>query len=87
MANTISYAFKEELSPVMSEKNRVIVKTTPVPATTQKVEFSMAQKEQELVMMEQQLVSVQKRVDDLKAEISEATEALDIKEVAPVIIK
>ena len=77
----ITYQFKEAVSPIMSEKNRIIVKTIPVPATTQKVEFSMAQKEQELVMMEQQLVSVQKRVDDLKAEISEASVALKIEAV------
>ena len=61
-------------------KSRTIVKTEPVPATEQKSEFTLEQKENELSQAEESLISAQKRVDDLLAEIAEVKTALSIKE-------
>jgi septal ring factor EnvC (AmiA/AmiB activator) len=78
----IQYEFKT--TEDINDLQRTIVKSIPVPsvpATEQKVEFTLEQKQNELVSAEAQLVEAQKRVDDLKKEIGDVKTALNIGEV------
>ena len=76
MSTTYGFKTQEE----MEAKQRVIVSTVPVPATEQKIEFTLAQKEQDLANAEQQLLDAQKRVDAFKLEITTVKKALEIEE-------
>ena len=75
MAVTFEFKTTEDIDA----KGRTIVKTEPVAATESKTEFTLEQKENELVQAEQSLVDAQKRVDDLTAEIGIIKTALSIK--------
>ena len=72
----VVYEFKTTEN--IDTKSRTIVKTEPVPATESKTEFTLEQKESELVSAEQGLVDAQKRVDGLEAEILSIKAALKI---------
>ena len=71
-----TYEFKTQ--DISDDKERVIVKTIPVPATTQKVEFTLAQKERELAQLKQQLLDIQNQINVVTAEIAEASTALKV---------
>lgn len=72
----VTYTFKT--TEDIDTKSRTIVKSEPVAASTSETEFTLEQKENDLVNAEQALVDAQKRVDDLKAEIAAIKKALAI---------
>ena len=71
-----TYKFKTD--EIIDTKSRTIVKIEDVPATTKDSEFTLEQKEQQLVSAESSLVDAQKRIDDLTAEIAAIKSALKI---------
>lgn len=75
----MAVAYEYKTSEDIDTKSRTIVKIEPVPATENKIEFTLEQKENELVSAETALVDAQKRVDDLTAEIVEIKTALKIE--------
>ena len=74
MAVTFSFKTQEDIDT----KSRTIVKTEPVPATESKTEFTLEQKENELVNAKQQVLDAQARVKSLETEIAEIKKALEI---------
>ena len=75
MATTYEFLTTEDIDT----KSRTIVKTEPVPATTSTTEFTLEQKENELVNAKQAVLDAQARVKDLEAEILAIKTALGIK--------
>ena len=74
----ITYKFKTEEKEIDS-KTRTIVKSEPVPATTQETEFTLEQKERELESAKEAEKEAIKRTKDLEAEILVIKDALAIK--------
>ena len=72
-----TYKFKTDETGI-DDLTRTIVKSVPVPATSQDTEFTLEQKENELAGAEKSLVDTQTRIDDLKAEIAAAKTTLNI---------
>lgn len=72
-----TYKFKTDETGI-DDKTRTIIKTEPVPATTKDTEFSLEQKEKELVEAEQALIDNQMRIDKLKTEIAKVKSDLKI---------
>ena len=75
MADVI-YSFKT--SEDVDVQTKTIVKSVPVPSTTQTTEFTLEQKKNELASAKQAVLDAQARVDDLTKEILDVKKALSI---------
>lgn len=71
-------SFSWKTSEDIDTKQRTIVKSVPVAASTSKIEFTLEQKENELVNAEQAVLDAQKTVDNLTKEIADTKTALEI---------